>query len=243
MLNILKEVKHLRIVFILFISGCTHFSSSPAIPTELYGKVAEAFVMVAREDVAKNGEATWSQASGFSVEEDGRHYIYTARHVVIDKKKGDALPRKLYATTLKGESHAIDLSRLEVPQGGHDAVRVELPVPICRELRLAKRPPRYGERIFAFGDAGGAGVMCAETGVVLALGPLEFEHTADSIGGMSGGPVVDLGGDVVGLCQKGRKTTARKNGIALESDSRYLRLRNFAALLHGIGWKSGEQVK
>ena len=82
--------------------------------------------------------------------------------------------------------------------------------------------------------------MCAEAGSVIALGPLEFEHTADSIGGMSGGPVVDLGGDVVGLCQKGRKTTARKNGIAVESDSRYLRLRNFAALLHGIAWESGE---
>ena len=54
--------------------------------------------------------------------------------------------------------------------------------------------------------------------------------------------VVDLGGDVVGLCQKGRKTTARKNGIAVESDSRCLRLRNFAALLHGIEWNRWNKV-
>lgn len=233
----------LLIVAVFPFAGCVHFAPAPTIPVALYGKVTEAFVMVAREDEAENGEATWSQASGFAVKEDGRHYIYTARHVVFDKKNKGALPKKLYATTLRGESHEIELSRLEVPQSNHDAVRIELPVPICRELRLSKRPPRYGERIFAFGDAGGAGVMCAEAGVVLALGPVEFEHTADAIGGMSGGPVVDLGGDVVGLCQKGRKTIARKNGIALESDSRYLRLRNFAALLHGIVWKSGEQVE
>ncbi len=222
---------------IVLLSGCVHLASSPAVPVALYEKAAGAFVMVAREDVAENGETTWNQASGFAVEEGGRHYLYTARHVVFDKNKGDALPRKLYATTLKGESHMMDLSRLEVPHGNHDAVRIELPEPICRELRLAKCPPRYGERIFVFGDAGGAGVMCVEAGYVVALGPLEFEHTADTIGGMSGGPVVDSCGDVVGLCQKGRKTTARANGIAVESDSRYLRLRNFAALLHGIAWR------
>lgn len=220
----------------LVLSGCIHLAPVPAVPVALYEKVAGAFVMIAREDGSDDGEATWSQASGFAVEEDGRHYLYTARHVVFDKKNGDALPKKLYATTLAGESHAIDLSRLEVPHGNYDAVRIELPGPICRELRLAKCPPRYGDRIFVFGDAGGAGVMCVEEGTVIALGPLEFEHTADSIGGMSGGPVVDSDGDVVGLCQKGRKTTAHKNGIAVESDSRYLRLRNFAALLHGIVW-------
>ena len=229
----------LAILFSLALSllGCTQYTSTPAVPAGLYERVAEAFVMVAREDEAENGEMTWRQASGFAVEEDGRHYLYTARHVVFDKKNDNALPRKLYATTLKGDSHAIDLSRLEVPQGNHDAVRIELPQPICRELRLARCPPRYGNRIFVFGDAGGAGVVCAETGTVIARGPLEFEHTADSIGGMSGGPVVDANGDVVGLCQKGRKTTARKDGIAVESDTRYLRLRNFAAVLHGFVWR------
>jgi hypothetical protein len=218
------------------LSGCAHVVSTPSVPVALYEKVAEAFVMVTREDDAENVEITWSQASGCAVEEDGRHYLYTARHVVFDETNNDALPEKLFATTLDGESYVIDLSTLEVPDDNHDAVRIELPQPICRELHLARRSPKYGDRIFVFGDAGGAGVMCAEAGTVIALGPLEFEHTADSIGGMSGGPVVDSDGDVIGLCQKGRKTTAHKNGIAVESDSRYLRLRNFAALLHGIVW-------
>ena len=219
-----------------FFFGCTHLAPAPAVPVALYEKVAEAFLMVAREDEAENGEMTWSQASGCAVEEDGRHYLYTARHVVFDKKNNDALPKKLYATTLQGENHAIDLSKLEVPDDKHDAVRIELTRPICRELRLADRKPRYGETLFVFGDARGAGVMCADAGKVMAIGPLEFEHDVDTIKGMSGGPVVDRYGNLVGLCEKGRTTMAQKAGVEVKSDSRYLRLRNFATLLHNINW-------
>lgn len=218
------------------LSGCAHVVSTPSVPVALYEKVAEAFVMVTREDEAENGEMTWSQASGCAVEEDGRHYLYTARHVVFDKKNNDALPKKLYATTLQGENHAIDLSKLEVPDDNHDAVRIELTRPICRELRLADRKPRYGETLFVFGDARGAGVMCADAGKVMAIGPLEFEHDVDTIKGMSGGPVVNRYGNLVGLCEKGRTTTAQKAGVEIKSDSRYLRLRNFATLLHNINW-------
>ena len=49
--------------------------------------------MITRED-GEGGNATWSQASGCAVEEDGRHYLYTARHVVFDKKYNDALLKK-----------------------------------------------------------------------------------------------------------------------------------------------------
>ena len=219
-----------------FFFGCVHLAPAPGVPVALYEKVAEAFVMVTRADESENGEMTWSQASGCAVEEDGRHYLYTARHVVFDKKNNDALPKKLYATTLQGENHAIDLSKLEVPDDNHGAVRIELQKPVCRELRLADRKPRYGETLFVFGDARGAGVMCADAGKVMAIGPLEFEHDVDTIKGMSGGPVVDRYGNLVGLCEKGRTTTAQKAGVEIKSDSRYLRLRNFATLLHNINW-------
>ena len=36
-------------------------------PVVLYEKVAEAFVMVVREDEKGYGEATWRQASGFAL--------------------------------------------------------------------------------------------------------------------------------------------------------------------------------
>ena len=225
------------LIFTLFLSGCTHFAPAPAVPVALYDKVAESFLMVTREDEAGNGKTTWSQASGCAVKEDGRHYLYTARHVVFDKTNNGALPKKLYATTLQGENNTIDLSKLEVPDGNHDAARIELEKPICRELYLANRKPRYGETLFVFGDARGAGVMCADAGKVLAIGPLEFEHDVDTIKGMSGGPVVDWDGNVVGLCEKGRTTTAQKGGIEIKSDSRYLRLRNFATVLYNINWE------
>ena len=222
---------------VVFLSGCVHLAPAPGVPVALYENVAGAFVLVAREDAAENGETTWSQASGCAIEEDGRHYLYTARHVVFDKTNNNALPNKLYATSLNGENHAIDLSRLEVPDGNHDAVRIELQKPICRELRLANRKPRYGETLFVFGDARGAGVMCADAGKVMAIGPLEFEHDVNTIKGMSGGPVVDRDGNLVGLCEKGRTTTAQKDGVEIKSDSRYLRLRNFATALYNINWR------
>ena len=229
-------MKKYTLLSLSLLSGCVHITSEPGVPVALYEKVAEAFVIVVREDETENCETTWSQASGVAVAEDGRHYLYTARHVVFDKKNNDALPKKLYATTLQGENHAIDLSKLEVPDDNHDAVRIELQKPVCRELRLANRKPRYGETLFVFGDARGAGVMCADAGKVMAIGPLEFEHDVDTIKGMSGGPVVDRYGNLVGLCEKGRTTTAQKAGVEVKSDSRYLRLRNFATLLHNINW-------
>lgn len=219
------------------LSGCAHVVSTPSIPVALYEKVAEAFVMVTRADEAENGETTWSQASGCAVEADGRHYLYTARHVVFDETNNDALPKKLFATTLDGESYVIDLSTLEVPDDNHDAVRIEITRPICRELRLANRKPRYGETLFVFGDARGAGVMCADAGKVMAIGPLEFEQNVDTIDGMSGGPVVDREGNLVGLCEKGRTTIAKIDGVEVKGDSRYLQVRNFATVLHNINWR------
>ena len=174
-------LRKLAVYFLIsLLSGCAHFASAPeGVPVAMYERAGESFLMITRED-GENGETTWSQASGCAVEEDGRHYLYTARHVVFDKKNNDALPKKLSATTLQGENHAIDLSKLEVPDDNHDAVRIELTRPICRELRLADRKPRYGETLFVFGDARGAGVMCADVGKVMAIGPLEFEQNVDT---------------------------------------------------------------
>lgn len=179
------------------ICGCLNMNGcNTVVPAALYEKTGQAFVMVAREDET-NGKTAWSQGSGVAVEESGRHYIYTARHILFDKANGNALPKRLYATTLQGESFDIDLLNIETPQSNHDTVRIELSRPICRELHLANRSPRYGERLFFFGDAKGVGVMRAEVGTVVAVGPLELEHTADIITGMSGGPVVDADGRVV----------------------------------------------
>jgi len=78
--------------------------------------------------------------------------------------------------------------------------------------------------------------MCAEAGTVIAIGPLEFEHAADIVRGMSGGPIVDADCRLAGLCQKGRKLTARKNGVELPNDSRFVKTRRFTMTLHNINW-------
>ena len=228
---------HLSMLSSIAFYGCLHPYEKRDVSREMYETVGQSFLMLAREDVV-DGESVWRQGSGVAVVgEDGRHFIYTAKHVLFDKENAGALPTRLYATPMTGESVEIDFSDVEVPELNHDAVRIVIPKPICPELRLANHPPRYGERLYFFGDAGGAGVMCAEAGTVVAIGPLEFEHTADIARGMSGGPIVDADCRLVGLCQKGRKMTARKNGVELPNDSRHLKTRRFGAMLHGITWR------
>ena len=219
------------------LSGCINIADTTPIPLATYDTVAQSFLMLAREDV-KDGKSVWSQGSGVAIEgEDGRHFIYTARHVLFDKENGGALPMRLYATLMTGESVEIDFSNIEVPELNHDAVRIVIPKPICPELRLAGHPPRYGDRLYFFGDAGGAGVMCAAVGEVVAIGPLEFEHTGDIMRGMSGGPVVDADCRLVGLCQKGRKEPPGKKGVEMPDDSRFLKTRRFAVGLHNVTWR------
>ncbi len=221
----------------LVFCGCIHPCETEDVSREMYDTMAQSFLMLAREDV-KDGKSVWSQGSGIAVaDEDGRHFIYTARHILFDKENNGALPTRLYATRMTGESVEIDFSNIETPELNHDAVRIVIPKPICPELHLANRSPRYDERLFFFGDANSAGVMCAEAGKVIALGPLEFEHTADIMRGMSGGPVVDTDCRLIGLCEKGRKMTAHKNGVELPSDSRFLRTRRFATMLYNVKWR------
>ena len=167
--------KCLWLLFIFFgqtLIGCLHISMPTAVPRATYNTVVQSFLMLAREDVS-DGKSVWDQGSGVAVVgKDGRHFIYTARHVLFDKENGGALPTRLYATRMTGESVEIDFSDVEVPELNHDAVRIVIPKPICPELHLADHPPRYGERLYFFVDAGGAGVMCAEAGTVVAIGPL-----------------------------------------------------------------------
>ena len=51
MKNLLAYLSHLALTIL---SGCAHVVSMPSVPVALYEKVAEAFVMVTREDEAEN---------------------------------------------------------------------------------------------------------------------------------------------------------------------------------------------
>lgn len=227
----------LYLLLCLMLCGCLHMTEHNAVPVATYDKVARSFLMLTRED-EKDGKTIWSQGSGVAVKnETGRHFIYTARHILFDKDNDNATPARLYATLMTGESREIDISKFEIPRDNHDAVRIILEKPICDELQLSDRVPRFGERLSFFGDAAGTGVMNVESGTVVAIGPLEFEHTADIVRGMSGGPVVDSKCNVIGLCEKGRKMSAHKNGIELKDESKYLQIRKFEVVLSNIEWQ------
>ena len=223
------------IMLALFLTGCREEIVDLKLTKSFYSRVSQSFLMLAREDV-KDGKSLWANGSGFAVIENGTNYVYTARHVVIDGCGN--LPDRLYATDVEGRSSELDLNALEVPIGNHDVARFKIKEPITHGLRLSHRTPVYQETLYFFGDAFGAGVINAEVGKVVGIGPLEFEHTADIVKGMSGGPVVDADGLVVGVCQKGRKQTAHQNGVTLPDDSKHLRVRKFGANLSKIRWKT-----
>lgn len=221
---------------ILFLGGCCHPS-----PRDLYASVQQSFALVARESV-EDGESLWSEGSGFLVIENGTNYLYTARHIYFDKDGNK--PSGLYITTMDGVSSPVTLTSLEESKLNHDIVRFVVSNNDCVGLSLATTPLHYGDTIYCFGNAFGAGVMNMEEGRVLAVGPLEFEHTAEVVKGMSGGPIVNERGEVVGLCQKGRRMTAKEAGTILCDGTKYIgRLRNFGANGNTVLWSCPQKDK
>lgn len=221
------------IAHILLLGGCCQLS-----PRDLYASVQKSFVLVARESV-ENGKSHWSEGSGFIVIENGTNYLYTARHIYFDKDGNK--PNGLYVTTMDGASSHVNLTSLEESSLNHDIVRIVVSNNVCEGLSLATTPLHYGDTIYCFGNAFGAGVMNMEEGTVLAVGPLEFEHTAEVVKGMSGGPIVNDRGEVVGLCQKGRRMTAKEAGTILCEGTKYIgRLRNFGANGNTVLWNCAQ---
>ena len=105
-----QYAKLYRMGISLILCGCIHPYETEIVSREMYETVAQSFLMLAREDVA-DGKSAWNQGSGVAVVgEDGRHFIYTAKHVLFDKENDGALPTRLYATRMSGKSVEVDLS-------------------------------------------------------------------------------------------------------------------------------------
>lgn len=150
------------------------------------------------------------KASGFIAEANGKKYVYTVRHAIMDMEYSNRFYSNIKVTTTDGgKAVAIDScecadasSRLLIGGEWVDAVRFETRTSIPA-LRFSSGDVAIGDKIFALGcEDGEPGMVKVRVGKICVVNdnnPLYLQHDADTSVGFSGGPLVDSSGDVVAM--------------------------------------------
>lgn len=146
-----------------------------------------------------------SSGSGFVVEKNGKKYVVTNAHVI---ENASDKARSLYV-------FSIDRTKYEVKVVGGDTyfdfAVLEFITPPGKEIeaiKFSKKEPRLGEKVYAIGNPLGEYPYTVTDGIISAknrvrngiTGKFGFlQTTATVIWGNSGGPLVNQGGEVVGM--------------------------------------------
>lgn len=127
------------------------------------------------------------------------HGWVTAAHCIVDMEKDDT-PRHAGAYFIDG--HAANVVEVDVEK---DLARLVTPTwGIPTWLKLAKQAPVVGDSLETYGYAWGLKYPFYFTGIVAASEYEDYIYTAmQAIGGMSGGPVVNSRGELVGIVHVG----------------------------------------
>lgn len=160
-------------------------------------------------------EAEEGVGSGFLLQEDGRVWVYTNRHVI-----GDSL--ELTATDVLGNE--IQLGELEIVE---DQDLARFSTHLRRGLKLGE-PPRTGQSVVVFGNSQGTGVITRSEGEVLGLSADSIEVSSEIVSGNSGGPVLDHRNGVIGVSTF---VTTEWRGDPTVEGTRYTEPRRFALRL------------
>lgn len=153
--------------------------------------------------------------SGFLVQDGGRVWVYTNRHVI-----GDSLD--LTVTDVSGEE--IELGAMEVVR---DRDIARFATRLRKGLELAGTPAT-GQEVAVYGNSQGAGVITRSEGEVLGLSPDSIEVSSEIVSGNSGGPVLDAENRVLGISTF---VTSGWSGDPTTVGTRYTEPRRFALRL------------
>ena len=96
------------------------------------------------------------------------------------------------------------------------------------------RSCEFEEPVCAYGDSGGAGVLTKLEGKAVAIGPDRIEISAEIIPGNSGGPVVNVDGEVVGVSSYLLRHQNLPDWIA--DGTRFADTRRMALRLNDVEW-------
>jgi hypothetical protein len=150
--------------------------------------------------------------TGFLAHDLGNTYLYTNQHVISDIMT-------VKVTDSMGDP--IQLGSLEI-SNSQDVAR----------FRVSKRPAllitdnvQGNERVVVLGNSEGAGVITVGKGTVKGVGPSEIEVDADFVPGNSGGPVVNVEKEVVGIATYVTKGDQVPDWVS--KDTRYSKPRRF----------------
>ena len=126
--------------------------------------------------------------SGVLVEEGGDLYLFTNRHVIEGGCEVSAKLQSGEAVALGNlqVSKSLDLARFKVKSSGQG-------------LKMEVGAPKIGETIVVLGNSLGAGAITQTEGRVLGVGADIIEVDAGFVKGNSGGPIVNLKGNLVGI--------------------------------------------
>ena len=196
-------------------------------PGKILEKTQASIVEIKTED---------GKATGFIVEENGKKYVYTVRHAVMDRQAAVdddsvfAIKKNVEIRSFGGaivpiengcECAITDGDDIQGAPWG-DAVRFETKAELPG-VRFSKRPVRHGDKIFAVGHRNNAPGLSVKTGKVTTAQNekgLYVTHNAETTKGFSGGPIFDSNGDVMALdvCKPsvtGEEKTLDQFGIRL----------------------------
>lgn len=148
-------------------------------------------------------EDKWSKCSGFAID---LLHVLTATHCTSDD----------YSTTywIDGEKVQAKLKRKD-----ENLALLQLATAYKAGLKIAPKNPRRGEGMTLIGHALGSFLISLSGTVAGFDSRVIIDHTA--VGGMSGGPIINEKGEVIGLLQAGNQTVSM--ATTPEDINRFLR--------------------
>lgn len=162
--------------------------------------------------------------SGFLAKDQGGVYFYTNEHVV----RGSNKPKVL---GIDGEE--ISLGDFELAKG-MDLVRFVVKDRVDA-LEVNHQGTDLNMPVTVFGNSDGVGVVTAQSGKILGIGPSMIEVSAEFVQGNSGSPVLTMDGQVVGIATFAIDATEKENWV--KKDTRFNGVRRFALRIDNVNWK------
>jgi hypothetical protein len=164
-----------------------------------------------------------SRGSGVVIRHNDDYFLYTCTHVLYGAREfrfTDIHGNRLQAVSLQLADDA-------------DVARVRLTNYSGAALRISTGRFVLGDAIRVYGDSQGISSMTIAIGTILSLSPTTFEISADIVSGNSGGPIVNMQNDVIGLSAFILYPRVTKDA----EGTRFTRPRRFAELLsREISW-------